>query len=367
MNNPNNPSKISESAPEAIRSRKENQNTGNKTVEVAVQKKAKISSSPKVVMKDFTDCYSLSEINADQKYVKATESRIGIDSNEQKLAKDFERFFIHGVLNGGWLGRRDTNGITAAAAPTCKYDDYKNRIDVFSSLYHRSEKDGKLYASTIGIDVTISGDKGTIMDKLTRTSNDNVKRSFGFSKLKYFTNGRDRYPIENIPRYVIGVSNYDVKDIQELTKFDPRTGLLNFNTSSVKNLEYRFKVLSEMYTENQLYLSKKPKELTSDAEKKAYDKLINMDSQLKQALLRASKEIARKGYLGVPSNLEGDKLISAIEAKIISKSKQYFEEEKKELRLKRPDLDLNSKTHTDTYVQIITCARELMKTPPASH
>ena len=396
MNNhnslPKNTIDNAEPTPEASQSREDNQNIGNKVAraahqedkvdqekpivkkqttsqeKTANQKKTKINLAPRVIMEDFTDIYSSSEINSDQKYISGTEARIEKTpylQKQQRLANAFEQFFIHGVLNGGWLGRKDTNGITAAATSTCKYDDYRNRIDAFSTLYHRSEKDGKLYASTIGIDVTISGDKKTILDKLTRTSNDNIKRPFGFSKLKYFTNGRSHCSIENVPRYIIGVSEYDVKDIAKLTKFDSRKNLLNFNTNSAKNLEYRYKVLSEMYAENQLYLSRKPEKTVSDTEKEAYSKLTNMDKRLKQALLIASEEIAKKGYLGISEHLTGDRLISAVETKLIERSKQYFKEEQKELQLKRPDLVLDS-NHADTYVQIITCTRELMKNPPKS-
>lgn len=348
--------------------RRANQDRGGKTLDdvkkkaETVETRGKVSRTPKVNMDDFGDVYPEKEIAEDKKYVDNTEAKIGNDLDEGRRAKMFEQMFVQGVLTGGWLGSPESNGVTAAAASTCKYDDLKNRIDAFSTLYTRS-KDGKLHANTIGVDVTISGAQNVIMRKLTHASNDNMKRPFGFTKIKYFTNGRDRYGIENLPRYVIGVSNYDVRDIEQMIRTNRQTGMLDFGLKNAKNIENRFKVLSEMYAENQLYLSKEPKELMTEEERIAYKKLTTMDKRLKQALQVAAKAVALQGHIkGLPEKLEGDKLITVVENKIIERSQNYFKEEQEEMRLRNPNFkeDPNN-PHNDTYVQIMTCINKLRK------
>ena len=322
----------------------------------------------KVNVDDFLGYYPEEKIARDKKYVAATEKNIGKNSDTevnltQKLANDFENFFIFGVVTGDWLGSKEVNGVTAAAGATAKYDDYKHRIDAFSVLYYESERDHKNYSIAIGTDVTISGSHKTIMDKFERPHNESgLELPFGFSKLDYYTNGKVHKEMPLMPRYIIGISNYDVNDINETVATD-HTGAKMFRLATAKNFINRFKVLSEMYVENQLYLARLPEERETPELKSAYNKLKIMDKKLSDALYAATKHLSlSKWPKRVHEEDYSDKnaFISAMEEAVREDSLSYFEENRAE-RLKKDAQD-NSEpddSHTDTYVQIMDCIKEL--------
>lgn len=320
--------------------------------------KTRISLMPKI---DMGDGYFPPEtVKKHREYIKKTEQRITSDADEGKLAKSFENLCLQGIRTGAWLGHPDTNGVTASAANTCKYDDYRHRVDIFSTLYYKSEKDQKTYSPTIGMDVTISGDKNTIMEKLTRTSNDEKDvLPFGFSRLDYFTNGVSKKTHLLIPRYVIGISSYDVRDINQTVKFDKTRNMLNFGLKNAKNMENRFKVLSEIYAENQLYLAMEPAERDTPELKLAHNRLLVVKNKLEQALISSGKELIKSGFMkGISEGGNKMDMVRAIEERLLEEGQKYFEEEQADYIMRG---GVANESHSDTYVQIMNCVKDLTK------
>ncbi len=239
--------------------------------------KPRATYSPILEMADFADVYSPTKIQQDERYC----ARMRENFRDQKLVKEaeragvseeelvqirggservdrslqFEKDVVRGIQVGRWLGNLpDQNGalpFTTRTYETTDFDDIVSRIDVFTTLKFREplETDTGLEITQLplGFDVTTNGTRQRVEEKLTKHYSHNAELPFGFSKLTYYTDGKQKGPLELVPRYVIGVGAGDMGAIQRSLQGTAP------NLNAARVLETRFKILAEIRAENELY------------------------------------------------------------------------------------------------------------------
>lgn len=340
------------------------QGTPKKTPNQAKSAPKSPSLRPRVVPKDFLGYYPQNKLDHDDAYVEEHKEIFGTD--ESPLAKDFESIFMHGVRTGGWLGDFDGKGTRAAIARTAEYDDIKHKVDDFSTIYYASPRDGKTHSITIGTDITISSDADVVMEKLTRFTNGGDYFPFGFSRLDYFTDGIAHKSMPLLPRYTIGVSSYDVKDILKNTPYSEQKNALDFSKPTAANAKTRFKVLSEMCAQNDFYLAMEPgkEEREKVLElKSAHSKLMIMRERLNDSLTAAAKDVAR--YMGLEKPESDAELVSKVEEALLKESQDLYSRRRAESLASSGRVD--DKPHFDTYALILESTRELTRRAKNGH
>lgn len=316
-------------------------------------------SSVQLTETDFADVYPRRKIEADLRYVQDRKERFR-DTPQSPRAKAVERAFVRGVQMNRWLGNlSDETGkvsFSTRTHETTKYDDYLHRVDAFTVLRFRDEIETdsgrKLRSVPLGFDVTTSGTRKTVWDKITHAYNDAAELPFGFSHLDYFTDGKRKGALGLLPRYVIGVSANESKKIEDQLRLGMTT-----KASSEKLATMRFKVLAEIRAQNELFQAMLPDDAyESDDETvqlaQAYIEVA--DEQLNRALAICTDDLVK--YRHLP-----DKVLEKIkQAQNPFKTRKIVEEYF--LEKGREDAEKRRRTEedwTDPFVQIMACTREL--------
>ncbi len=329
-----------------------------------------------LTLETFAGVYPETKLRSDQRYVDRLDERFNRDPDSGKAAKAFEKLFIYGVQTGAWLGNLpDAAGhppfITKTFEST-KYDDYRHRVDSFTTIRFAEKihtETGTLKGLPLAFDVTINSSREKIMEKLTRCYNDDAELPFGFTHLDYYTNGRTAGECEILPRYVIGVSSEEAKGVSEqLLRRAPNGSSLPPRLLSPQNLHTRFKVLSEIRAQNVLFQAMLPDDAYESTDlkmRKACAYLEAADQQLNEALIVCANEMVRRKCLppDVIAKIEqGGKAQSVrktIEDHLLATCHERFVENQRDFARRNGVSYVPSSEEDDTYVQILTCAREL--------
>lgn len=334
--------------------------------------------------------YPPQEINADRNYIRHCQERYrdrdedGEDTPSKTRAKQFEMMFLYGVQRNAWLGNTlnifGQPPFTTDTSATTEYDDYRHRIDAFTTLtFAKAQPNAEHQASSIravmGFDATISGNRKVITEKLTRCSNDKqTPLPFGFSQIKYYVNNRSASRQLLVPRYVIGISGQRVQDLQEMARIERQNGKITdmrFNTG--QSAMTRFMVLSEIRAQNELYKTMLPDQLDTPMLKKAAISLDVISEQLNGALDQCVDRLARLKWVMGDSKLSPQtaqtpeqraELRQYVEQRVMDHWRQEFIEGEEEKARRRnggflpPDFQ-PSPAFSDTYVQIMQCTQRL--------
>ena len=269
------------------------------------------SRSPRITvsMDNFKIVRNQNNVNQDILYLQ---ERLKDFKEKGYLAKALERIAANGFEDYRWLGNiPNKNGQTPfdvvpvysaclAEDESIAYDDVVNRVDYAAMI--QSEKDE--VSITLGFDITTDSDIDS--DKIIRSSNDGRKElPFGFSGLDYpyYPDGHMLSEITCIPRYCIAMDIDDtyIKDYDNARK---QSHLQPTDEKTVKRIEDSkkslkrkndkacFLVLSEIYEQNELYLSMLPAKngRNNRIVDTAEGQLKRIKTKIWPALLRASYE-----------------------------------------------------------------------------
>ena len=309
---------------------------------------------------DFADVYSAKELARDQRYVDECKRNFPEKLSSKKEPRAFERLFVRGVQMGRWLGNLpNEHGVVDFATrtyETTEFDDYMHRVDAFTVLRFNEpiETDSGEEVKTLplGFDVTLNWRRENVMDKITRSYNDNAELPFGFTQLKYFTDGQDKSGLPLLPRYVIGVSAAEVRSLREQMKGS------NAKLFTPDVLKMRFKTLAEIRAQNELFQAMLPDDVYDSEDSKlhmAQSSIEVADEQLNKALADCSNEMVKRRMLPhevleqIKSSGNPFRARKAIEDYLLAESERQF----------------NSRWHgkadqnPDVFFQIMTCVREL--------
>lgn len=327
-----------------------------------------------VQMSDFQDIYPDTKLASDRRYLAKAESYM-TERNAQGAAMVFEQMFLDGITAGAWLGNIEVeNGkmqttFTVDARGAARYDDVRHKVDAFATLKFKEPIEDEDYGiiteqAVMGFDVTVNSSREALYEKLTKSYNDQTELPFGFSHLDYYENRQTRGKLAMMPRYVIGVSGYDVRAIQEIAQVRPGSGIVNFGVNSGQNLINRFKVLSEIRAQNELFQAMMPDELDSEMLQQANANLYVIDECLHDALVECTRALIKTKCLpkAVLDEVEtadkaghGMKARNVVEKYLLQRSQEIFADEANDaLRHGR-----RVPGDQDTFVQIMECCHEL--------
>lgn len=322
-------------------------------------------------MENFSDIYPEKKIHKDERYVQGVREFVGIGLEDNYLEKSLEDLFISGVQLGRWLGNserhaREANSsageeasFTTKTYKTTEYDDFRHCTDAFTLLYFKDKltpEVGKSFRTLpLGFDVTLSSDRRQILDKLTHFYNDDEELPFGFTHLDYFTDGKKHMNCPIIPRYVIGVGRYDVKDLNRKTGRGER-----FRLNSAENLQTRFKILSEIRAQNELFEAMLPEDAydnPSENVKIARAYIEVADRQLNHALGVCANELIQ--YQALPSEVIEQTQENPLRTRAIIEEFLLQDSREKFLKSDKRWIQHPPKRLDDPFVQIMTYTRKL--------
>ncbi len=180
---------------------------------------------------------------------------------------------------------------------------------------------------------------------------------FGFSHLDYYSSesGHSRLPM--LPRYTIGIGASDVNAVMETARIRERDGTVDFGLFSGQNLINRFKVLSEIRAQNELYQAMLPDEMESEIVQQANMQLFVADECLHRALEICTMEMVKRKCL--PAKVITDvettqrkgrstKARNIVQEYLLEHSQEIFDLESKERKLRGKEAYGDG----DTFVQI---------------
>ncbi len=324
---------------------------------------------------DFNELYSTHKLERDQAYVERTEARFNHDPDSGKLAQTFERIFAQGVQIGRWLGNlpsADGEQFTTQTFAATRYDDLSHRVDAFSTLTFAESFEGsaglELTTLPLAFDVTLQVDRAKVLDKLTRSYNDNRQLPFGFSSIDYYTDGEVEHYLPLVPRYVIGVSGEEVQQLAETFQRGNEDSKWLPNMLSPQMLQARFKVLSEIRAQNELFEAMLPDDAYDSEDpliQRASTYIEAADENLKHALAVCSRELIARRYVPyevleyAKSHPNSPNLRQQIENALLHKAHDHFIEEGMDRCRRNGEIFDQHTTDDDTFVQIITLTRTL--------
>ena len=347
------------------------QRMGREALVAAMQR-----SNPAIGMQAFADVYPPEKIASDQRYVSKAERFLSKDEqNNLATAQVFESLFNNGIVLGNWLGNvvfeNDdvTENFSVDARSTLPYDDFRNRNDTFATLRFREPIEDEDFGTStdevvLGFDVTINNSRNKLLDKITRFYNGDQELPFGFSHLEYYSNYKEHGNAPLVPRYTIGLSASDVNAVVETAHTRERDGTVDFGLFTGQNLINRFKVLSEIRAENELYQAMLPDDMDSEIVQQANIQLYAADQCLHDALDICTEELVNRKCLPakVIADVEAAKqkgrnvqARNIVQKYLLQRSREIFDSESKE-RVLRGKEQLGD---GDTFVQIIQLCNEL--------
>ncbi len=214
-------------------------------------------------------------------------------AEEQLVSELFEEILADGIIEDRWInysGKGKEMFNIRELASVNKADDYRNRIDVPFCFEFPETADKPAERLFIGFDATISVDGKVLYDKLTRSTNvsKEFKRDknlpFGFSTMRYTydpSNGM-LLPADEAIRYTVCANKQLLNQMQKLHN-DPRPLAEKFQTIGYQ--EVRFKVLSEIHEQNELF-----KAMNAD-NKKALEKISKIDTAIYRTIKNNIKHL----------------------------------------------------------------------------
>lgn len=343
---------------------------------LAVVNALKANSEPEISIDDFGDVYDAAKISADKRYVAEVEKYFD-ESSELKTATVFEQLFINGVVLGNWLGGTTVEGdgvvedFTPSARSANRYDDLRNRIDTavtlnFDEPVRDDDNRDTMKKLVLGFDVTVNNSKQQLVDKITRSSNTKIELPFGFSRMAYYQDSEGHGKIPLMPRYVVGLSGDTVNEVLRLSKVRTTDNTVDFELFSAKNLINRFKILSEIRAENELYQAMLPDRLNSRVLRSASTQLYIADRCLHKALKVCTRELVNRKCLPqainekvaeAEANGRGTKARNIILEYLLQRDQEIFDSESKERRAQGKAIIGTG----DTFVQIMQICSQLQE------
>lgn len=324
-------------------------------------------------MSDFEDVVAADKIKRDEKYVSNAERGfLEMDQDPERItdAKNFEKLFIRGVQLGRWLGNvtntTEHPTFQTRTYETTPYDDILHRIDAFTTLKlaepFETSIDTVVENLPLGFDVTTDGRRQTIEDKLTRHYNGSVELPFGFSQIDYYTDGTLKTSLTMVPRYIIGVSGDEVSGFSKQLKNGQAVNML-----SPRNLRTRFKVLTEIRAQNELYEAMLPDDAYESEDQqiqRAISYIETADDKLKTALQICTQEMIKQKVL--PNEViakiqeKPNHQRQIIEEYLINRGHSDYQERMRELcRVQGKVYNATDDDADDVFAQIIHCTRQL--------
>ncbi|MBQ3429840.1 hypothetical protein IJG21_00210 [Candidatus Saccharibacteria bacterium] len=274
-------------------------------------------------------------------------------SYKKPLSRKFERIFLGSILS--FLFSDEKLPFSLIASESSNFDDEINRVDCLACLSFDApvlEEESELSFSylPLGFDITVSGERKKILEKLVKSSKNPDPLPFGFTKLKFFKTPEEIREEPLVPRFVVGVSDYDVDSLSRAVK----------SPDSLSAQKFRFKILSELKTELDFYLSMLPDSFNPEVAKKSLGFLSLFNKILNASLEECSLKLLDEELIET-SEKNPFKLRSALENYFIKESKEAFREEKLSRNL-RPGYNRSRVTDDDAYAQILTLGSELLAT-----
>lgn len=324
-------------------------------------------------MSDFEDVVAADKIKRDERYVSNAErSFLEMDQDPERItdAKNFEKLFIRGVQLGRWLGNvtntTEHPTFQTRTYETTPYDDILHRIDAFTTLKlagpFETSIDTVVENLPLGFDVTTDGRRQTIEDKLTRHYNGSVELPFGFSQIDYYTDGTLKTSLAMVPRYIIGVSGDEVSGFSKQLKNGQAVNML-----SPRNLRTRFKVLTEIRAQNELYEAMLPDNAYESEDQqiqRAISYIEAADDKLKTALQICTQEMIKQKVL--PNEViakiqeKPNHQRQIIEEYLIDRGHGDYQERMRGLcRAQGKVYNATDDDADDVFTQIIRCTRQL--------
>lgn len=329
-----------------------------------------------VKMGDFSAIYETQQIAKNQRWTLQRARQLA-ESPKTPEAEQFEDIFIQGVNVGNWLGNltsaRHEIEFEAFAQRATLFDDLSHRVDdvvelTFAEPIVGEDGEASLTQVVLGFDVTVSSSRQVIRKKLTKSCNDGTELPFGWTHLSYYENGDERKEIPRLPRYTIGLSSYDIRDIWERSEVNPRYG------GKIRRMKpsprTQFKVLTEIRAQNELFYAMLP----DDADEELMLQLEATDKCLHNALTSCAHEMVERGELpkSVRERIEAEREAlrqagardvtlkdrQVIEEFLLESSQAYFRSEGEE-RVRRGTMTHDGEDRDDPFVQIVTEARAL--------
>ena len=274
-------------------------------------------------------------------------------SYKAPLSRKLERIFLDYVLN--FLFSEDALPFSLIASESSNFDDEINRVDCLACLSFDSpvlEEESELEFSylPLGFDITVSGERKKILEKLVKSSKNPDPLPFGFTKPKFFKTPEEIREEPLVPRFVVGISDYDVDSLARAVK----------NPDSLPALKFRFKILSELKTELDFYLSMLPDSFNPEVAKKSLGFLSLFNKILNVSLRECSLKLLDEELIET-SEKNPFKLRASLETYFIKESKEAFREEKLSRNL-LPGYNRSRVTDDDSYAQILALGTELLAT-----
>lgn len=277
-------------------------------------------------------------------------------SYKKPLARKLERIFLDNLLD--FLFSTDNAeklSFSLVSSESSNLDDEINRVDVFSCLTFDSpvyEEESELEFSylPLGFDITVSGERKKILEKLVKSSRNPDPLPFGFTEIKFFKTPEEIREEPLVPRFVVGISDYDVDSLARAVK----------NPDSLSAQKFRFKILSELKTELDFYLSMLPDSFNPEIAKKSSGFLSLFNKILLSSLEECSNKLLDEELIET-SERNPVKIRAALETFFLKESREAFREEKLSRNL-RPGYNRSRVTDDDSYAQILALGRELLAT-----
>ena len=335
--------------------------------------------SPKLQMEDFSDTFSDARIRSDRDYVNYCKLRFPNQySNDfERSAQKFERLFVSGLQIGRWLGNLpDEQGqvpFNTRSYEATPLDDISHRVDVFTTLRFtnpiETSSQIKVQQLPLAFDITLQDQRQQIVNKLTCCNNNTrLKLPFGFTQIRYYTDGHEKSSLFLVPRYVIGVSKNDIDEISQSSQPSQsrtQTTTPQPNLRSPASLTARFKVLSEIRAQNELLQAMLPDDAeesddlslrTAAAYIEAADEQFNHALQVCTQMITNSKMLPKDVLARIQDRPTRTR--SIIEEYLLGTShEEYVDRGRAYSRRKGRAFDDDGKD--DTFVQIMRCTRQL--------
>lgn len=203
--------------------------------------------------------YSKRQIEKDLRFVDRRRAELMLDNTRDLTLPHAVEFLMKKWLDGGqFFEREGLEDDEPLATRTHDYDDFIHGADLIKTLNlpeAESEAVGQR-TLTLAFDVTMSNRGNVIGNKLRQFRNG---LPYGFTKIKYYAAKMPENPTKFIapgkglvPRFVVGI---DVAKVEGVLKGWTEEGVEEESADTVLT---KFKLLSEIYAQANLFLNKLP-------------------------------------------------------------------------------------------------------------
>ena len=203
--------------------------------------------------------YSKRQVEKDLKFVGWRRGELALNNSRDLTLPHAVEFLMKRWLdNGQFFGDEGRKEDEPLATRTHDYDDFVHGIDVVKTL-GLSETEVEMVGQrtlTMAFDVTMSNKDNVIRNKLRQFRNG---LPYGFTKIKYYVAKMPENPTKFIapgkglvPRFVVGA---DVAKIEDILRHGVEE---DAEEESADTVLTKFKLLSEIYVQANLFLNKLP-------------------------------------------------------------------------------------------------------------